>query len=54
MERLDKPDNPYENFTEEELYAAIRDLQMYRREIDKEYSLLQAVITKRYAERLGR
>ena len=48
MER--EPHNPYELMGEEELYAVVRDLQMYQRELTKEYELVQLAILKRHRE----
>ena len=48
MER--EPYNPYDYMSEEELYGVVRDLQMYQRELTKEYDRVQLAILKRHRE----
>ena len=48
MENERKPYNPYDYMDEEELYGVVRDLQMYQRQLTREYELVQLAILERH------
>lgn len=54
MEQEPTSFNPYDHMDREELYGVLRDLQMAQREINQHTNMVQAVLTRLYAQELGR
>lgn len=52
MEQEPKPENPFIGMSDEYLYGELSNLQEIQREINVEYSKIQAALTINYADRL--
>ena len=52
QEQEQKPFNPYEHMTTEQLYEITQELQGVQRELTKHFDLVGAMLTRRYAEGL--